>query len=275
MFTLLWMAGVTLWAQPKAHFHHVHLNSADPAAAAAFYTAKFDCEKASYAGKPAVWAQKSWLLFDKVKGAVAAGAPESDSPVWHIGWGAEDMPAAVQKQVESGTKFQTPITDISDLANFKGFYYAYVAGPDGALIELNTARHHSFGHLHLFSLDPHAAADWYAKYFGVAARKSKPEVRMYRELQVGPSASFTLDNVNVIIYPGGYRKHDRFRTSRGTVFDHVAFSVERLDDVLEALRKDGVKVLRKVGKSEGHRSVLVEGPDLLAVEIVEGHASRP
>ena len=35
---------------PKAHFDHIHLNSTDPGAAIAFYTRKFDCEKASLAG---------------------------------------------------------------------------------------------------------------------------------------------------------------------------------------------------------------------------------
>ena len=54
----------------KAHFHHVHLNVTDPKAAADFYTSKFDCEKAQFADKQdAVWAQKSWLLFNKVKTA--------------------------------------------------------------------------------------------------------------------------------------------------------------------------------------------------------------
>ncbi len=275
MLPLILMAGAALWAQPNARFHHVHLNSADPAAAAAFYARKFACEQAAYAGKPAIWAQKSWLLFDRVSGAPPPGAPESDSPVWHIGWGAEDMPATYKRQLESGTKFHTPLTDISDLANFQGFYYAYVEGPDRALIELNTARHSDFGHLHLFSSDPHAAADWYARYLGVTPRKSRPEVRMYRDVQVGPSASFTVGNVNVIVYPAGYRKHNRFRSSRGTVFDHVAFSVDNLDATLQAMRAAGVKVLRPEGNSEGHRSVIVEGPDLLAVEIVQGHAQPP
>ncbi|MBI3682885.1 MAG: VOC family protein [Acidobacteria bacterium] len=265
---------VPLGAQ-QAHFHHVHLNSLDPEAAIRFYTARFDCERAAFAARPAVWAQKSWLLFDKVK---AAPPHQTDSPIWHIGWGAEDMQAVYKKQVESGTRFHTPITDISDLANFKGFYYAYVDGPDHALIELNTARHHNFGHLHTFSADPHAAADWYAKYFGVKARKSpSKEPRMYRNVQVGPSASFTMDNVNVIIYPGMYRGHTRFRTTRGTVFDHVAYSVDKLDEVMAQMTKDGVKVLQKPKKIKGsaRRSAIVEGPDMIAIEIVEGHAARP
>src|SRR5271165_6779359 len=94
-----------LLAQPvvQAHFHHVHMNSTDPATAAAFYAKHFECEQADYEGKTAVWAQKSWLLFTKVD-----QAPPSDvvSTIWHIGWGAEDMPATYQKELDLGAKFQ-------------------------------------------------------------------------------------------------------------------------------------------------------------------------
>src|ERR1022692_1807255 len=82
---------------PKAHFHHIHLNTTDPAAAIDFYTRKFDCEKGNFAGQAdAVWAQKSWMLFTKVK-----DAPPSDivSAIWHFGWGAEDMPAIYKKDL--------------------------------------------------------------------------------------------------------------------------------------------------------------------------------
>lgn len=256
----------------QARFHHVHLNSTDPAAAVRFYTSKFDCEPAAFGGRPAVWAQKSWLLFDKVK---QAPPHETDSAIWHIGWGAEDMPAVYKAQVGGGTKFHTPLTDISDLTGTPGFYYAYVDGPDHALIELNTARHHHFGHLHLFSADAAAAAEWYAKYLGVKPRLPRSrEPRYYKGFQVGPSASFTIDNVNVIIFPGGYRGHDRYRSTRGTVFDHVAFSV---DDLKPFLAQPGMKVLAKPGRMKGgsQRSVLVEGPDQVAIEVVEGHARKP
>ncbi|MGH9762823.1 MAG: VOC family protein, partial [Blastocatellia bacterium] len=143
------------WSPPvpltHAHFHHVHMNVTDPAAAIDFYTSKFDCEKRRFAGlMDAVWAQKSWILFNKVKEAPPWNLT---SAIWHIGWGAEDMKATYQKQLDSGTKFFTPLSDISELANYPGFYYAYVDGPGHALIELNTASHHHFGHLHLFSQD--------------------------------------------------------------------------------------------------------------------------
>jgi catechol 2,3-dioxygenase-like lactoylglutathione lyase family enzyme len=260
---------------PPAHFHHVHLNSADPAAAVRFYTSRFDCEKAQYKGEDAVWAQKSWLLFNKVD---AAPPFEVTSAIWHIGWGAEDMKAAYQKQLDIGTPFQTPITDISKLAMTAGFYYAYVDGPDHALIELNTAAHHHFGHLHLFSEDPVAAGEWYVAHFGAKRRGSRPpsrEPRFYNGFQVGPASSLTMDNVNIIIFPMEHARQTfpeiwkgrtGFDSTRGRVIDHIAFSVDNLAEAEERLRKEGVPV------SADH---FIEGPDKVRIELVEGLAARP
>ncbi len=41
-FALL-VTGVAICS--AAHFHHLHLNATDPAAAISFYTSRFDCEK--------------------------------------------------------------------------------------------------------------------------------------------------------------------------------------------------------------------------------------
>lgn len=266
------------------HFHHLHLNSTNPAAAIDFYTSKFDCEKGRFAGvEDAVWAQKSWLLFTKVN---EAPPWELTSAIWHFGWGAEDMKAAYQKQLDSGTKFFTPITDISDLARFPNFYFAYVEGPDRALIELNTAPHHRFGHLHLFSEDPVSAGQWYLKHIGVTRRGPLPsrEPRFYRNLQVGPSFSFNLDNVNVIIfpiehskqaYPTHWKKGQTAMTpTKGRVVDHVAFSFDNLSEALERMRKDGVKVTQGVKTMAGGKvkHAFVEGPDKIRIELIEGHA---
>ena len=53
--------------------------------------------------------------LDTVSKGRAAPPSEVVSTIWHFGWGAEDMKAAYQKQLDSGTKFATPITDISDI----------------------------------------------------------------------------------------------------------------------------------------------------------------
>ena len=271
----------------NAHFHHLHLNATDPAADIDFYTTKFDAEKGKFAGLlDGVWTQKSWILFTKVN-----TPPKSDvtSTIWHFGWGAEDMKATYEKQVASGTKFQTPLTDISDIGgnpNAKpgSFYYAYVLGPDGALIELNTAQFHRFGHLHLLSEDPVAAAEWYEKQFGVKPRKNG-EKRMYRDVQIGPSASFTMDNVNVIIFPVQYARtenwpawkdRETFESTAGHVVDHIGISVDNLDEAMTKLKSAGVKVLAEARSAAGGKIkyAFVEGPDKMKIEVIEGHPAK-
>ncbi|MBO0858149.1 MAG: VOC family protein [Chloracidobacterium sp.] len=275
---------------PEAHFHHLHLNTTDPKGAIDFYTSKFDCEKAKFAGAfDAVWAQKSWLMFNKVEKAPSS---ELTSAIWHFGWGAEDMKAAYEKQVASGTKFFTQLTDISDISNANAppgsFYYAYVEGPDKALIEINTARHHHFGHLHLFSADPVAAGEWYAKYFGAKRLGNRPpsrEPRFYRNFQIGPSASLMMDNVNIIIFPVEYSKKDyaeqwkgktEIESTKGHVIDHVGFSFANLTEALEKLRKDGVKVTDEIRSVAGGKIkfAFIEGPDKIRIELIEGHPSK-
>lgn len=275
---------------PEAHFHHLHLNTLDPAAAIDFYTSKFDSEKAKFAGlMDAVWAQKSWMLFTKVN---QAPAWELTSAIWHFGWGAEDMKATYEKHVAAGTKFFTPLTDISDITNPNAppgrFFYAYVESPDKALIEINTAGHHRFGHLHLFSADPVAAGEWYMKYFGAQRRSTTPpsrEPRFYRGYQIGPAMSLTMDNVNIIIYPVEYTKkaypeHWKGKTeiesTKGRVVDHVGFSFANLSEALEKMRKDGVKVTDEIRSVAGGKIkfAFIEGPDKIRIELVEGHASK-
>jgi len=273
------LAGTSLLAA-DAHFHHLHLNSTDPAKAIEFYTKTFDCEKARFAGLvDAVWAQKSWLLFTKVATAPPA---EIISSIWHFGWGAEDMPNAYQQQLAKGTRFGTPITEL-----FPKFWYAYVDGPDRAIIELNTSANHNFGHLHLLSADAVSAGEWYVKHFGVTWRSGKPpsrEPRFIRDVQVGPNASLMMDNVNIIIFPVEYARQampewkDRkaFESPKGRVVDHVGFSVENLAAALEKLRNEGVTVTDEIKSVHGAKIqfAFVEGPDKIRIELVEGHARK-
>jgi catechol 2,3-dioxygenase-like lactoylglutathione lyase family enzyme len=272
---------------PPAHFHHLHLNTTDPPAAIEFYTSRFDCERARFDGRlDAVWAQKSWLLFNKVK---SPPPWELTSAVWHMGWGAEDMKAAYQRQLDLKTKFFAPLTHVPEFG--ANFYYAYAESPDRALIELNSASHHHFGHLHLFSEDPVGAGEWYMKHLGLArrGRATTPpsrEPRFIRGFQIGPAMSLMADNVNIIIYPVQYSKQaylehwsngqTRLGSTKGRVIDHVAFSVDDLAGTLARLKKDGVKVTDPIRPIPGTKvkSAFVEGPDLIRLELVEGHAQK-
>ncbi len=272
-----------------AHFHHVHLNVTDPEAAINFYTSKFDCEKARFAGfEDAVWAQKSWLLFNKV-----ATPPkfEITSTIWHIGWGAEDLPAIYRDQLDHGTKFETPITDISDIGGGKTmgvFFYADVDGPNHQLIKLNTADHHHFGHIHLLSKDPITAGEWYIKEFGLTRRgRGTPsrEPGMYRGSQIAPSMSLMMDNVNIIIFPMEYartqwpklwKNRTDLESTQGHTVDHIAFGVDNLDQTLARLKQDGVTVTDEPRSISGVkiRSAFIEGPDHIRIELVEGQAHK-
>ena len=269
---------------PTAHFHHVHLNTTDPAAAIEFYTTKFKARKERFAGLgDAVWTGDSWLLFTKV-----ASPPPSEliSPIWHIGWGAEDMKAAYQKQLDSGTKFATPLTDITDMVGGnRPFFYAYVDGPDHALIELNTASHHNFGHVHMFSANPPAAGEWYAKHFGIAARAQRNQ-RIYRDVQIAPAAFVTADHVSMIIYPIEYvrsaaaadwKGRTDFATTRGRSIDHLGFRVDDLDATLARLRSETVVVTAEPRSIAGGqiRFAFIEGPDRIGIELLEDRTPQP
>jgi catechol 2,3-dioxygenase-like lactoylglutathione lyase family enzyme len=268
--------------EQSAHFHHVHLNSTDPAAAAEFYAKRFASEKTSFAdGSPAVWVQKSWLLFHKVP----AQPPHAKiSAIWHIGWGAEDMKAEYQRQLDLGTSFDTPITEL-----FPNWYYSYVEGPDKVLIEVNTANHRNFGHLHLLAADPVASAEWYMKHFGIPTRSGRPLSRQpvtLRGVNVGAAASLQMDNVNIILFERSYAKcqykedwqgREDFVSTRGRNIDHIAFSVADLDMTLKRLAAGGVRVETEPHLIPGTkmRSAFVEGPDKIVLELVEGHAVKP
>jgi len=128
----------------QTHFHHAHLNSTDPKAAIEFYTTHLSGEKATFGGAEAVWTQRSWLLFNKVK---QPPPYEVVSPLFHIGWGAEDMKAEFERQITLGTTFQTVLTDGVELfgaGTRDRNFFMYLDGPDHATIEVQSAMHHDF-----------------------------------------------------------------------------------------------------------------------------------
>ena len=276
-----------------AHWHHFHFNSTDPKAAIEYYTKYFDAKPARFAGlSDAVWTQKSWLLFTKVN---AKPSTAHDTPIWHIGWGAPNPKEEFKRQTAMGNKFFQPLTDISTGLGGRPdrFYYMYVESPDGTWIELNTARDDNFGHMHMFASDPIAAGDWYIKFFGATGRALStadtpprtPRISL-TGLQVGPSSSIYLDNVNIIIYPIQYSQkayasdwepgQTELASTRGNVNDHFGISVPNLDQALQVLRANGVKVTQEPRDVQGKfKFAFIEGPDRVAIELIEDRTEQP
>jgi catechol 2,3-dioxygenase-like lactoylglutathione lyase family enzyme len=136
----------------------------------------------------------------------------------------------------------------------------------------------------LLSENPVAAGEWYAKHFGVKPR-SNAAVRMYRDVQIGPSASFMMDDVSVIIYPmeyaisshmPGWENRKTFEPTKGRVVDHIGISVGDLDEAMARLRKEGVTVTDEPKSVAGGKIkyAFIEGPDKVRIEIIEGRASK-
>ena len=150
-------------------------------------------------------------------------------------------------------------------------------------IEVQSAMHHDFMHVHLFSDDPVAAVAWYQQHLGVATRTKLETVRAFRGIPTGPSASMQLDNVTFFIYPtahakalygGQWKGRTGFATNRGRALDHVAVSVDDLDATLARLKQEGVRIVSGPRKADGLRSAFIEAPDKMELEIVEGQARR-
>jgi len=266
--------------------HHIHLNSPDPKGAIDYHLARFEAERDDLPGfDPGIRAHRTWLFFQK-----ASSPPpwQLTSAIWHIGWGAPDMPAEVERQKALGTRFFEPLTDISDIggnpnARPGSFYYAYVETPDRALIELNTAPSQRFGHLHLFSEDPLAAGAWYERYLGARRRGRSPsaEPRFYRGFQIGPSVTLALGEVNLIIFPLAYARkayadhwkgREEIDPTEGRVIDHLGFRVNDLPGSLAQLREAGVKITGEPQSIPGTdlRQAFLEGPDRIRIELIEG-----
>ncbi|HWQ34133.1 MAG TPA: VOC family protein [Blastocatellia bacterium] len=272
---LLFSAWLIVTGQPQESaapvaFHHVHLNSTDPRAAADFYTRTFDVTKQiSLAGFAGIQSEQIYLLFNRVSRPPAT-TPES--AIWHFGWGSTAMEADYQKHLNNGVTFQTPLTRLGS-----GLLFAYLKAPDGALVEINAANTRAFIHVHLYSAAPLCAAEWYVKHLGATARSPRtgpckvPFAAPSEPLGVirSPATTVRFGEISLIIYP--QQRPGRLVSPRGHVVDHIAFSVPDVKSELERLRQSGVKVLEEIhpfGRSRA-RAALIEGPDAIAIELVE------
>lgn len=255
---------------PQPAFHHVHLNSLDPAKAIEFYTRTFDVtKKASLAGFDGVQSENMYLLFNKVKEQPAT-AP--DSALWHFGWGSTAMETDYQKHLANGVIFATPMTRLGS-----GLLFAYMKAPDGALVEINTSNTRAFIHTHLYSAAPLCAADWYVKHLGAVSRAQRtgpcevPFAAPSEPLGVirSPATTVRFGDISLIIYP--QQRPAKLVSPHGHVIDHIALSVPDLNTTLARLRKEGVKILEEIhpfGQSKT-KAAIIEGPDAIAIELVE------
>ncbi len=189
-------------------FHHLHLNSLDPAAAVDFYVRTFPVTwKVAWGGFPAVASTTDALiLFTKVT------APPPTSPqsaIWHFGWNVVDTRKRLEEYrrrpgvkllplytTEEGgfvhvssdtwpgaggvlgrTKEQIEEAKATGVEPARTGGFAYLEGPDGAIVEYaGNYESEYFNHIHFWQEQPFCAQMWYQQHLlaGVFRERTLP-----------------------------------------------------------------------------------------------------
>ena len=272
--------------------------------------------RSTWGGMPALKTGKVYVLFTKVS---APPALMPQTAIWHFGWHVTDERASLKRYQEIGTKLLPLYTGDGDgfvyinsdtwpggggaggalgrtqaqIADAKaqgikpagGPGFAYIGGPDGAMIEYQgNMPAERFNHVHMYQDDPFCAQLWYQKHLNAPAGGRGPQhtesdckvVRgaerswpaldregMYRI----PGAGVAFDDVSLNWYanPG----EAPLAPTRGHLADHFALSVADLDAWVAKLQKENVTFLKKTYKLGDTRAVMIEGPSREAIELVE------
>ena len=300
-------------------FHHLHLNSVDPDAAIAFYTRVFpSTSPTTWAGLPALASPNSVLILINRVTTPPPAAPET--AYWHFGW---HVPHAHERMEElrgqhglnllplytgagaaavfissdtwpahpgtlGRTKREVEEAQASGIEPRRQGGFAYLRGPDGALVELaGDFETEFFNHVHMFHEHPFCAQLWYQQHLHAMpmARRVLPESVTEGNCRVerGPDATFPS-----LVPTGTYRTpaagvafgdvtlpsympqgNQPLAGTRGQLCDHIALSVENLDAWMDKLKAEGVGFLEQQYRLGDTRAVMIEGPSHEAIELVE------
>ncbi len=256
-------------AADSAHFHHIGLNSTNPEATIAFYTANLSATKTTYRGKvDAVYTERSFFLVNKVDTPPRRGL---NTTINHIGWAGKDGPSEFEWLKKQGIEFHTPVTALGQ--NF----YMYFYGPDKELLEIFTGnQNYRFEHIHLYATDVNATARWFVDQLGLEGRGDRPKPEDANRIW---SNGVRVDNVGIVIFekpnPGGRLWEEgmieEFEPTKGSVIDHIAFSYREIQPVHDRMKAAGLEIAAPIASdpATGVTSFYVTGPDKLLVEIVQ------
>ena len=168
-----------------------------------------------------------------------------------------------------------------------GAGFGYIRGPDDALVEYQgDMPAERFNHVHMYQEQPFCAQLWYREHLNAVipqGRGGEPRTeancqvtrgpdRTWPSLEIDgtyrtPTSGVTFGTVAVNWY---MRQGERpLVPTRGRLVDHFAVSVPDLDAWVTKLRRERVKFLLEPYKLGDTRAVLIEGPSLEAIELVE------
>lgn len=184
------------------------------------------------------------------------------------------------------TKAQISEAKLTGVQPTRSGGFGYIAGPDAAIVEY--AGNHAaerFNHVHMYQEDPFCAQLWYQTHLNAPLFQGRGRevtedtcvVERGRDLTFPalepqgmyrtPSSAVEFDDVAFTWYMR--QGEEPLVSPRGYVWDHVALSVGDLDAWVEKLRGEGIKFLEEPYPLGDTRAVMIEGPSLEAIELVE------
>jgi catechol 2,3-dioxygenase-like lactoylglutathione lyase family enzyme len=297
------------------HFHHVHLNSMDPKAAADYYLRPYPAttKRTTFSGYEAVKTGNLYLLFTKVSAPPKTELNAPQDSIWHFGWETPDSQkydhdfrakglkiaqmwdAADGKLVDMSSDVLPGLPTQEQILEMRAKEvqpthkggFGYLRGPDDAMIENAQGvpgEPERFNHVHMFHEHPLCAMQWYVAHLGASvppnvnlppagsdckqrySAPTWPSFYKFPGFVREPSGNVRFDDIDILIrpWPGG-----GLTSPRGYVVDHWALSVTDLPATVARLKSEGVKFLEEIHPWGNTRAAMIEGPDRVAIEIVE------
>ena len=248
-----------LAAGHEAGAHHIHLATPNSSESVKWYTEHLEC--LAVVGRPKV-VNCGEMDIEFVARTTLGGS--QGTGVNHISFSFADVDAKMA-QLEavgvrgSGVRLQR-FADGSTLQALPGlFQHGFIFDPWGTRIELvedpDTV---GFHHIHLQSVDPDAALEWYVKVLGAQPGKLK-----------GQLDGLLFGGMWLLVEP--YGEGIPAATDERSV-DHLGFVLADLDAATARMRDQGVD-LQEPGVPEGARSqakrAFLSGPDGVLIAVVE------
>jgi catechol 2,3-dioxygenase-like lactoylglutathione lyase family enzyme len=222
--------------EPGLRFHHLHLTDDRSPFLLEFYERLFDpaiVRRINEGGTDGLRAGEMLLLIDQ--GALARSEPTA---LWHFGWGTVSLGDTYLAHARHEVAWEPPL-------------------PANQL------------HLHVRSVNPAVAAAWYQDRLGARVQMAPPATRKDRVLPPPehrmPEALVWLGETALLIY----RTEPPLFSTRGKQADHIAVTCPDLDAALATLARHGVSILDRPSPRGAWRTAMIEGPDHLAIELVE------
>ena len=117
-------------------FHHVHLRSAEPAGALAWYERMFGGERTKFRGRlEGLRYGQVWILASPVPRTAGAILPTEGRSADHIGWGVADIAATTAYLAAQGVERSEPRAYTEPYTKQK-LRFSLLTGPDGVRVEV-------------------------------------------------------------------------------------------------------------------------------------------